>query len=119
MAASVHQGRTLSVERSSLSVLFTKIAFSVSGATSHEARQCTERRVAREKLEKVASLVGEAQLSHAAVLKDPTFLARQRREKEEEARRVAEREEQGTRGGRREAPGRSRTGGRRPPNEGR
>jgi hypothetical protein len=74
------------------------------GATSHEARQCTERRAAREKLEKVASLVGEeqeeageAQLSYAAVLKDPTFLARQRREKDEEARRVAEREEQRTR----------------------
>ena len=56
------------------------------------------------RLEKVASLVGEeqeetgeVQLSYAAVLKDPTFLARQRREKEEEARRVVEREERMTR----------------------
>ena len=74
------------------------------GATSHEARQCTERRAAREKLEKVASLVGEEQeetgeeqLSYAAVLKDPTFLVRQRRERDEEARGAAEREEQRTR----------------------
>ena len=51
------------------------------------------------RLEKVASVVGEeqeetgeAQLSYAAVLKDPTFLARQQRKKDEEARRVAERE---------------------------
>ena len=37
---------------------------------------------------------GEEQLSYAAVLKDPTFLARQRGEREEEKRRVARREEQ-------------------------
>ena len=40
---------------------------------------------------------GEAQLSHAAVLKDPTFLAKQRREKDEEAKRVTNREERRTR----------------------
>ena len=73
-------------------------------ATSHEARQCIERRAVRDKLEKVALLVGveqeeagEAQLSHAAVLKDPTFLAKQRREKDEEARRVTKSEERRTR----------------------
>ena len=74
------------------------------GATSHEARHCTERGFTKEKLGKVASVVGEEEtgeapqpglkLSYAAVLKDPTFLARQRREQEEEAQKVREREEQ-------------------------
>ena len=73
------------------------------GATSHKARHCGERGFTKEKLEKVALLVGEEQEetgeawpSYAAVLKDPTFLARQRREREEEVRRAAVREEQET-----------------------
>ena len=51
----------------------------------------------------MASLVGEeqetgeVQLSYAAVLKDPTFLASQKREREEEARKVVEKEERRTR----------------------
>jgi hypothetical protein len=67
------------------------------GATSHEARQCGERGIARGRLEKMASVVGEEQggtgapLSYAAVLKDPTFLARQKREREEEEKRREER----------------------------
>ena len=67
------------------------------GATSHEARQCGERGITRERLEKMASVVGEEQggtgapLSYAAVLKDPTFLARQKREREEEKQRREER----------------------------
>ena len=73
------------------------------GATSHEARQCTERGITKEKLEKVASVVGEEtgeaplpelKLSYAAVMKDPTFLARQRREKEVEAQETRKRVEQ-------------------------
>ena len=67
------------------------------GATSHEARQCGERGISRGRLEKMASVVGEEQggtgapLSYAAVLKDPTFLARQKREREEEKQRREER----------------------------
>ena len=57
------------------------------GATSHEARQGAERGTARGRLERMASVVGEEQeetgepqpLSYAAVLKDPTFLARQKK----------------------------------------
>ena len=74
------------------------------GATSHEARQCTEKGITKEKLEKVASVVGEEEigeaplpelkLSYAAVIKDPTFLARQRREKEVEAQEARRRVEQ-------------------------
>ena len=73
------------------------------GATSHEARHCTELGFTKEKLGKVASVVGEEEtgeapqpglkLSYAAVLKDPTFLARQKREQEEEAQEAREQEE--------------------------
>ena len=71
------------------------------GATSHEARQCEEQRTNRGRLERMASVVGEEQeetgepqpLSYAAVLKDPTFLARQNKEREEEKRRREERRE--------------------------
>ena len=67
------------------------------GATSHEARQCGERGITRGRLEKMTSVVGEEQdemgerLSYAAVLKDPTFLARQKKEREEEKKRREER----------------------------
>ena len=71
------------------------------GATTHEARQCEEQRTNRGRLERMASVVGEEQeetgepqpLSYAAVLKDPTFLARQNKEREEEKRRREERRE--------------------------
>jgi hypothetical protein len=80
------------------------------GATSHEARQCPDRRVIREELGRVVSVVGEEQevqgledlprpkLSYAAVLKDPSFIDRQRQERdevarEEEVRREKEEEE--------------------------
>ena len=71
------------------------------GATSHEARQCEEQRTNRGRLERMASVVGEEQeetgepqpLSYAAVLKDPTYLARQNKEREEEKRRREERRE--------------------------
>ena len=74
------------------------------GATSHEARQCRNPGITKEKLRKVVSVVGEEvtretaqsglKLSYAAVLKDPTFLARQRREQEEEAQEARLQEEQ-------------------------
>ena len=74
------------------------------GATSHEARQCGERGITRGRLEKMASVVGEEQggtgapLSYAAVLKDPTFLARQKWEREEKsAREETERRERTSR----------------------
>ena len=74
------------------------------GATSHEARQCTEQGFTKEKLGKVVSVVGEEEtgeapqpglhLSYAAVLKDPSFLARQKREHEEKAQEAREQEVQ-------------------------
>ena len=79
------------------------------GATSHEARHCRERGITREGLEKVKSVVGEEEqagdevledqevpkLSYAAVVKDHTFLEKQRQERLDlESKKAAEEEEQ-------------------------
>jgi hypothetical protein len=79
------------------------------GATSHEARQCREQGFTREELERVRSVVGEEEqtddealedqevpkLSYAAVVKDRTFLAKQRQERmANEAKKAAEAIEQ-------------------------
>ena len=78
------------------------------GLTTHEARQCPERKVTKEELEKMVSVVGEEQevrgeeeeprsrlkLSYAAVLKDPTFLDKQRREREDVALKAREAREE-------------------------
>ena len=74
------------------------------GAASHEARQCPERGITREGLEKVKSLVGEEEeetanqegegaprLTYAAVVKDPSFLERKRQEKLDIAEEATER----------------------------
>ena len=69
------------------------------GDARHEARQCGQRGITRSQLEEMRCVVGEEQvaeeergvgtkapkLTYAAVLKDPSFLAKQQQERQEKA----------------------------------